>query len=390
MIRMDAKGECCGCGACALVCPAGAIAMRADAEGFVYPQVEEERCVCCGACERVCPMRGAQGKSAALQSFESAPPEAFYAARLRDGAELAKSQSGGLFWALAQEVLAEGGVVYGAAYDEDLNVRHVRAQDVQQAEKLRGSKYVQSQTGDTFAQARDDLRSGRRVLYAGTPCQIAALRNFLGELAGNGRLLTCDLVCFGVFSPAVYRAMLQKMGKVRAFVHRDKRFGWRTKTQTYLLEGGKQISNGHLWSLYTQRLAVRPSCDACPFAGAKRPGDVTMGDLWGVEKIYPDLDDGRGVSLALASTPRGRAALEAAAPWLELRPCPRDKALQPCLRAAPGGSRRRGRFWRDFARMPFARVLRRYTPAGGWVYRFKRALRRQARRFVKRFGRALR
>ena len=194
---------CCGCGVCKVVCPQNAICMTADERGFLHPEVAEELCVNCGLCRRHCPL---------LCENPKPDPGVFssYAAWNKDAKELKESTSGGIFWLLAKEVLAQNGVVFGAVWTEDWKVRHTFAETLEDAEKLRQSKYMQSETGDAYLQVRDFLKAGRKVLFSGTPCQVAALRSFLGKPEPD--LLTTDIICHGVPSAAVfgrYRAYLE-------------------------------------------------------------------------------------------------------------------------------------------------------------------------------------
>lgn len=185
---------CYGCKACEQVCPCKAIEMRDDSEGFRYPKINTDLCVDCGMCQKSCPTQDLN-----IEKFLHKTPERVDAAWNKNLDERLKSTSGGLFYLLAERWIREGGVVFGAGYDGHLKVEHRSVETIEDLKALRGSKYVQSDVGNTFALAKEFLKQGRKVLYSGTPCQIAGLKSFLGKDPDN--LQTIDLVCHGTPSP---------------------------------------------------------------------------------------------------------------------------------------------------------------------------------------------
>ena len=311
MIRIDEKGACAGCFACAASCPKSCISMQPDEEGFLYPSVDGEKCINCGLCERVCPVM--KNKEKADEPFAGKA----YGAYARDEAIREKSSSGGLFTLLATAVLRRGGVVFGASFDEKMKLSHRAIESEEELSLLRGSKYLQSEIGDSYQKAKAFLSEGRPVYFSGTPCQIAGLRSYLGkEYEG---LITQDLVCHGVPSPFVFRQYLAYKGKEREGVtglsFRDKREGWRR--YGYALsygdggEGFSVASHDEMGKLFQKDLCLRPSCYACAFKGASRESDITLADFWGVEKVAPTLDDGKGTSLCILHTEKGKNLFEA-------------------------------------------------------------------------------
>lgn len=319
MLQIKEKKDCCGCEACVQRCPQQCITVREDSEGFLYPVVDEGRCTDCGLCERVCP---------GLQPGEPREPLKVYAAKNPDEKVRIQSSSGGIFSLLAEQVIRAGGVVFGARFDGRWEVVHDYTEAMEGLEAFRGSKYVQSRTGETYRQAETFLRAGRKVLFCGTPCQIAGLKLFLRKEYEN--LLTVDFICHGVPSLGVWRKYLQEIAARRAagkntvlsaslntsddisqnissISFRDKALGWKKFSFVVRLsatDGAEKNSvllsecfsknlfmRGFLTNLY-----LRPSCYACPAKSFRSGSDMTIGDFWGVECVLPDFDDDKGIS----------------------------------------------------------------------------------------------
>lgn len=326
MIRITDKGACCGCHGCASVCPAGCITMEQDGEGFLYPRVDEARCLRCGRCEAVCPVT-APAKT-------GGEPAAWAARSLDDGLRL-QSSSGGVFSELAAAVMADGGVVFGAAFDDHFDVGHIRADSPAALERLRGSKYVQSAIGQTYRQAKESLDRGTTVLFTGTPCQIAGLRRFLG--AGYENLITQDIVCHGVPSPAVWQKYVQYRQKaagkkLRQICFRDKARGWRQYRLSLEFEDRTRCGVPHgedlFMGCFLADLCLRPSCHQCAFKLKNGQSDITLADFWGIEKVLPEPDDNRGTSLVLIHTERGRALFDSVRHRLDCRQVDAGEALR--------------------------------------------------------------
>ncbi|MBQ8173932.1 MAG: Coenzyme F420 hydrogenase/dehydrogenase, beta subunit C-terminal domain [Clostridia bacterium] len=368
---------CTGCAACFASCPTKAICMTADGEGFAYPVIDPVTCIQCGLCERVCPALAAKNK----KEKDEPRPVLVAAAKLRGEGAREKSQSGGAFFALARATLAAGGVVYGARLDADMRVHHARAETEAEAEMLRGSKYVQSDVGESYAAVKRDLVGGRRVLFCGTPCQVAGLYAYLrGDHDG---LLTADLICHGVPSPrlwADYLAWQEKRHKrkVTRAEFRDLSAPWGVSREA-LWFGDKKVIDTVFATLYYSRLALRPACYTCPFGKEQAVSDITLGDFWGIEDTpLSDFADSRGVSAVVAHTEKGKEALLASD--MELRPTAfvDVAAKNPNLTAPTARPAGREKFWEEYER-GFAGVARRY---GGFTpkNRLKRIIKRLLRR----------
>lgn len=326
MIHLRSKTDCAGCGGCRQICPTDCISYQPDAEGFFYPVIDENRCIRCGKCETVCPMLVARP-----QEFT---PEAF-ACKNQNRSVRQSSSSGGVFTALAAQCLREGGVVFGAALQPNGQVEHIAVITEDELSRLRGSKYVQSNMGDCFQKAKAFLEEGRFVLFSGTPCQLYGLSCFLGKTYEN--LLTVDTVCMGVPSPGVwnsYRLAREKSvgGHLIAAHFRDKRSGWKNYSMHLAFENGAEYSALRLkdpyLSCFLKRLDLRPSCHDCRFKGTARQSDLTLGDYWGIESLYPDWDDEQGISLVLVNTPNGSHWFTRSSHELEFRSAPLEHAIK--------------------------------------------------------------
>ncbi len=364
MIRIDDRSQCCGCSACRAVCPHDAIVMKPDSLGFMYPEVDQDRCAECGLCEKVCSFK---------PQVQSGSPEA-YAVRHKDGQEVAGSTSGAVFVALSDHVLENGGSVYGAAFDESFRVVHKRAVTSQARDSMRRSKYVQSNLGDVFRQVRDDLKNGMIVLFSGTPCQTAGLGSYIGPVLSRNLLLV-DIVCHGVPSPKVWEEYLawqeKKHGsKVLEADFRDKSHGWRSHKESFVFSDGKVPDTSYTYLFY-EHLTLRESCGACHFANVARPSDLTLADYWRKDKKVPEFAlDGKGCSLVLCSSPKGKEFLHAAADCLHMVKTELSECMQPNMKAPSRLHPQREAFRRDFAAKGLEHVMKRYGDLG-WRYAVK-------------------
>ena len=319
MIKLQNKKDCCGCSACVQRCPKQCISLKEDKEGFLYPIVDENTCIDCGLCEKVCPI---------ITPNEPREPLKVYAAKHKDDEIRMKSSSGGIFTLLAEQIIDEGGVVFGARFDEYWEVMHDYTETKEGLAVFRGSKYVQSRIGNTYLQAENFLKQGRKVMFTGTPCQIAGLKRFLRKEYEN--LLAVDFVCHGVPSPKVWRIYLdetlarQGIGKntvlshamlrqkfIRSIDFRSKSTGWKNfsfaLTLTKASVNGEEnsvllstvFSENQFMQAFLGDYILRPSCYKCVCKAGRSGADITLGDFWGIEMIRPDLDDDKGCGLVL-------------------------------------------------------------------------------------------
>lgn len=324
MVSIKEKYQCCGCGACEQRCPKHCIELVGDSEGFWYPSVNENDCIQCGLCEKVCPI---------INGENERHPQNIFAARHEDEHTRLESSSGGMFTLLAEQTLRSGGVVFGAMWNEQWEVRHGSAKTIHALERLRCSKYVQSEIGNTFIQVEENLKVGNFVLFSGTPCQVAGLKKFLRKDYSN--LVTVDFVCHGVPSPLVWKKYLHSkmrpldaagkntvslslkvMPSIEGISFRDKRNGWKkygfavkgksalkvdkntvspsVNTETLIYEPLDE--NAYLHG-FVRNLFLRPSCYQCAFKSFRSGSDYTLADFWGANIYVGDYDDDKGISL---------------------------------------------------------------------------------------------
>lgn len=309
MPNLASKEICTGCTACYSICPVHCIEMKKDENGFAFPYIgENSRCINCGRCESVCPVLKE------ISWGQNQP--AAYAAMSDDEAMRMESSSGGIFTELAREIIGQGGVVYGAAYDETFTVKHCCATNEEELQKFRGAKYAQSDLADTFSEIIYRLDQGQKVLFSGTPCQVGGLK----ALAGDDENLFCvDFVCHSVPSPKAwkeyvrYRAQKDNNGEYPVSINlRSKNTGWsRYKySNVFEYENGVQHSAASSQSLYMKLFVggyiSRTSCENCNFKGYNRLSDFTIGDFWGIWDIDSGMDDNKGTSVVLVHSEKAQ------------------------------------------------------------------------------------
>ncbi len=326
MIKIVNKQDCCGCSACVQRCPKHCITLKEDGEGFLYPHVNSDECIDCGLCEKVCPE---------LHHGERHIPLEVYAAKNKDESIRMQSSSGGIFTLLAEKVIQEGGVVFGAAFDVNWEVMHTYAETMEGLVDFRGSKYMQSRIGTAYQDTERFLKMGRKVLFSGSPCQIKGLKLFLRK--GYDNLIAVDFICHGVPSPRVWREYLKetiarKGGKNSVLPYpipckigidtvdfRSKSTGWKkfsfalTLSETSV-EGVKNtvllssvFSENPFMRAFLADLILRPSCYSCPSKSGRSGSDLTIADYWAIPQVAPEFDDDKGVSLVLVQTEKGKS-----------------------------------------------------------------------------------
>lgn len=364
MVDKLRPADCCGCYACATICPTHCITFEEDWEGFWYPKIEKEKCVGCKLCMQTCPTQKLK-----REKLYTAPIA--YGAMNKNEDLRLKSSSGGVFCLLAKKVLEQHGVVFGAAFDSGFrNVQHIYVEQLTDLEKLYGSKYIQSKIGNCYEEAEAFLKNGRSVLFTGTPCQIEGLKAFLKK---DYDLLYCmDLVCHGVPSPKVWRKYLDYQerlaeGQVTGIQMRSKPAGWKKFAITISMSSGKQYQASASEDLYMrsflQNICLRPSCAECHFKGLNRTSDITVADFWGVQKIAPTLDDDKGTSLVLIHSAKGQELFDLVSNNLRWQRTQTEVAISENSAASISVTAhpKRSSFFNDLEKVEFPVLVKRYV-----------------------------
>lgn len=311
MIQIINKEDCTGCSACYNVCPKNCIKMEADDEGFIYPIVNIENCINCNKCNKVCPIINPYEKRDKHQ-------HAFAAINFNNKIRL-KSSSGGIFYAISDFILQQNGIIYGAAFDKKWNVFHTHAQNKEQLLKLMGSKYIQSNINTTYDEIKRELKSGRKVLFCGTSCQVSGLNHFLAKEYEN--LLTLELLCHGVSSYKIWNNFLRDfLKKIHLNITDVTEISFRNKSpNTIDYQFSIKDNHGNVYQdffynipymrAFLSNLILRPSCYNCKSKKYKSKGDLLIGDLWNKYDKNP-YNNSQGTSIIIVNSHKGDRILQ--------------------------------------------------------------------------------
>lgn len=361
MIEIKDKTRCMGCHACYNRCPVQAIEMVEDEKGFKYPQVNKEKCINCGLCERVCPILN-------QRKVENTPKA--YAVKNKNEEIREKSSSGGMFSLIAEKVLQDGGVVFGVAFNEKLELKHTYVEKFEDLQIFRGSKYLQSIVGKTYSKVKDFLIEGRKVMYTGTPCQIEGLKSYLGKEYEN--LFTQDIICHGVPSPKVHEMYLKylrdkyKTKNIKNIIHRTKINGWKNWCVNIKFDNSEYIK-AHEQDPYMQAFlrntSLRESCYNCQFKKKHRISDITLADFWGIENVVPEMDDDRGTSLVIINSEKGKKIFEQIKDKINYKQVDFEEAIRynPSMTTSVKPDPNREKFFENLDKMPFDELVKKYT-----------------------------
>lgn len=359
MIEIKDKSKCCGCFGCEQICPKAAITMKNDREGFWYPDIDIKKCINCGLCDSVCPQLHPEKVSESTQVF---------AAYRKDFEKRLKSASGGIFAVIAEQVIKEGGSVFGAAFNKNFELNHIEVNRIENLYALQGSKYVQSRLSDSYSVVKERLNSGIKVLFSGTPCQVSGLKKFLNKEYEN--LLTMDLVCHGVPSPKVWKKYISELGNgenLISFTQRAKENGISKSYLEFEFSDGKVLKQGYNENIFmkgfNQNLFLRPSCYDCGFKGTDRCSDITIGDFWGFEKFHPEFFDDFGISLVMVHSNKGMKALNDASDSLMIMKSTSEEATNEnlCITSPVAMNKKRDAFFESIENNSVIKSIKKYT-----------------------------
>ena len=385
MIKIIDKKNCCGCGACVASCPQKCIQMIEDDEGFLYPKVDESKCIKCGICEKVCPI--------IQYTNQNQQQPKCVLAYSKDNAIREKSSSGGIFSEIANYILKNKGVVYGAAVTENLQVEHIRITREEELYQLRGSKYVQSNLKNIFLQIEKDLKNDIEVLFTGTPCQIAGIKKFLKKEYKN--LYTCDIICHGVPSPKVFTIYIKELEKkyasqVKEIYFRNKDTGWNNFRIKIVFENGKiyscEANKDPFMKSFLQNANLRPSCYQCNFSTIPRLADITLGDYWGVNIVHPELKDDKGISMITINNDRGERVLQKIKDKIfieENEDISNFIKFNPCICASVKPHKNRDEFFKDVESLEMEDLDKKYFTEKITIKWVLRKLKRLAVKIIK-------
>ena len=357
--------HCSGCGYCQQVCPVDAVEMKTDSHGFMHPEVDLNKCIQCGKCLRECPYRNKETENRKIADGS----QQTFAAWSKNAEVVTNSSSGGMFYELAKKTIQEGGVIYGAAFDEKFTLKHRRIDRIDGIRPLMGSKYVQSNAFICFDSVKRDIESGKKVLFVGTPCQVSALKKLTYK--NNDNLLLVDFVCHGVPSPMLVKEYIRYVEsyfnkQVKEYIPRSKVMGWRA-CEVIVFNNGQMEYRHPVTQAYSKifysNCALRSSCYNCPYTDFNRQGDLTIADYWGIEQKRPDLYQKEGVSLLLVNSEKGRKIIDNM-DSIVLSETEKDtiiKEKQPHLFYPVKQPDLYEKFWREYEEKGWSYIVKKYA-----------------------------
>ncbi len=362
MIKVIDKRDCSGCTACANICPKSCIQMKPDKEGFLYPEVDESQCVKCNACDTACPILNPVAEKKDIQKA--------YLVQHRDEKVRLDSSAGGAFTAIATVILQKGGVVFGAAYDENFHVKHNYVETVDELNKFRNSKYVQSEIGDSFRLVKDFLQKGRWVCFSGTPCQIEGLSKFLRK--SYEKLVLIDVVCHGVPSPLIWDKYLEYQNvpnnKPDNIRFRDKFYGYKYSTMSIIRRGKAEYHAGSqldpMLRAFFSDICDRPTCYNCKFKKRYRVSDITIWDCFSVYNFDKKMDDDKGTTRVLCHSEKGVEIIEEVEKYAVCKEVPADNLVKGVreMFESVGTNENRDDFFNDAQLLDGKALFEKYYP----------------------------
>lgn len=384
---VSSKTACCGCEACVQICPKHCIKMQCDSEGFQYPTIDNANCIECHLCEQVCPIN--------VQNKTIREPLQIHLVKNSDENIRAQSSSGGAFQIIAERIIKENGVVFGAYFDKDWNVVHGYVEKIEELKKLRGSKYVQSHIGNAYLDAKKFLIHGRKVLFSGTPCQIAALNKFLNKDYDN--LYTVDFICHGVPSPQIWSTYLSSIVKhinqpIENISFRNKIQGWKSycfsvtfaktdKSEEFIMY--EPLDKNPYLKGFIADLFLRPSCHNCHFKSFANKSDITLADAWGMWDFAPEQYDDKGHSLLITHTQKGNKLISSFLCQSTLCPLSIIEKYNPAAYTSPKATTRRSKFFRLISKYDFDTTINKCLPPPRLIDKVLWSINKRLNKYVK-------
>lgn len=357
MQKVLEKNKCSGCTACASICPKNAITMEKDKEGFMHPVIDQDKCINCGLCKRTCPV---------LNTKSNESINKCYVAFNKDDKEKAKASSGAIFTLIANYILDNNGIVIGAAFDKDNKLKHIAVTDNKELDKLKGSKYLQSDLTNVFKYIKENIKDNK-ILFVGTPCQVAGLKSVIKN---NDNLITIDVVCHGVPSPKFFDKYIKELEEnnndtLINYNFRDKSTGWDTYSNTATFKNSKKTElsyNNNYMKLFLSDIALRESCFDCNFKLGNKYSDITLGDFWGVQKYYPEMYNKKGVSAIIINTNNGIEIFNTIKDNLEYKECKLNEIVSgnPSLQKSGNYPTKRSEFFEELDNKSIDELTKKY------------------------------
>ncbi|MFA5479238.1 MAG: Coenzyme F420 hydrogenase/dehydrogenase, beta subunit C-terminal domain [Candidatus Muiribacteriota bacterium] len=354
------KEKCTGCNSCGNICPTSAIIQKIDSDGFFYPDIDLNKCIKCNKCIEICPENFNKNKQCKVKKV--------YAGYTLDSNTLFTSTSGGLFSVLAINILKNNGIVFGAAFDNSLNLNHININNSKELSLLKGSKYIQSSINLCFTEAKKALDNNKKILFSGTPCQISGLKSFLNKSYDN--LFTIDLICHGVPSFLLFKQYINyienKIKQKISFIEfRNKKTGW-NNSSIKIFSGNKfkrwKKSNDSFSIAFGSRLCLRPCCYKCNYSNLDREGDITLGDFWKIEQFSNNFSTDKGTSLVLLNSQKGIDLFDTVKNSLFYEESKLEYALkvQPRLKSPSQYNILRPTFLNDLKSLNYKQIIKKY------------------------------
>lgn len=359
MEEIVSRKKCSGCTACMSICPKHAISMIEDNNGFKYPTINNNKCINCGLCKKTCPV---------INTKENESLNECYVAYSKEDEILKETSSGGIFPLIANEVLSQDGIVIGATLNDNNKLIHVAISKKNELDKLKGSKYLQSDLKNIFEYIKENLKENI-ILFVGTPCQVAGLKAFIKKDRDN--LICIDLICHGVPSYKLFNKYIKELeeknnDKLLNYNFRNKETGWDTYSNTATFKNKKVTElakDNNYMKLFLSNIALRESCFNCNFKLGNKYSDITLGDFWGIQSYYQDMYNKKGVSAIIINTKKGNIIFDSIKKELILKRCKLNEIMSgnPSLSYSSKCPINRKKFFKDLDKINFDKLVKKYA-----------------------------